>query len=112
MHELSEKEKAEAAKIWRDSYYSCYKGKDMYATENPCDTCTDSQCLGREEAGIKIMQEQKYAKAIGEYLQYVIDTSPSDQTQWNILELVEAAGRYTAKINTERGKIKRVEISQ
>lgn len=112
MHELSEKEKAEAAKIWRDSYYSCYKGKDMYATENPCDTCTASQCLGREEAGIKTMQEQKYAKTIGEYLQYVIDTSPSDQTQWNILELVEAAGRYIAKINTERGKVKRVEISQ
>lgn len=58
------------------------------------------------------MQEQKYAKAIGEYLQYVIDTSPSDQTQWNVLELVEAAGRYIAKINTERGKVKRVEISQ
>ena len=96
MHELSEKEKAEAAKIWRDSYYSCYKGKDMYATENPCDTCTASQCMGKEEAWIKTMQEQKYAKTIGEYLQYVIDKPVgSDSMEYS------GAGRGSRQIYSE-----------
>lgn len=47
--ELSENEKTEAIKIWRDNHYRCYKGKTMYATTNPCETCIVLKCW--EKAG-------------------------------------------------------------